>query len=108
MCTVHSFPHNIDHCLTWARSEFEGLLEKGPSEANAYLADPSKYSGEHATVLCLNIWQVIALDMCWQVSNVNSVRQTIWRSREAGSAAVGCHMHCEAPTPRCAPKSLCM
>ena len=24
MCTVHSFPHNIDHCLTWARSEFEG------------------------------------------------------------------------------------
>lgn len=43
MCTVHSFPHNIDHCLTWARSEFEGLLEKGPSEANAYLADPAKY-----------------------------------------------------------------
>lgn len=28
MCTVHSFPHNIDHCLTWARSEFEGMLEK--------------------------------------------------------------------------------
>lgn len=43
MCTVHSFPHNIDHCLTWARSEFEGLVEKGPSEANAYLADPVKY-----------------------------------------------------------------
>eukprot|EP00197_Chlamydomonas_leiostraca_P014632 CAMPEP_0202866272 /NCGR_PEP_ID=MMETSP1391-20130828/7292_1 /ASSEMBLY_ACC=CAM_ASM_000867 /TAXON_ID=1034604 /ORGANISM="Chlamydomonas leiostraca, Strain SAG 11-49" /LENGTH=1026 /DNA_ID=CAMNT_0049546205 /DNA_START=133 /DNA_END=3213 /DNA_ORIENTATION=+ len=43
MCTVHSFPHNIDHCLTWARSEFEGLLEKGPSEANSYLADPAKY-----------------------------------------------------------------
>eukprot|EP00879_Flechtneria_rotunda_P011893 GHRR01012422.1.p1 GENE.GHRR01012422.1~~GHRR01012422.1.p1 ORF type:complete len:887 (+),score=280.88 GHRR01012422.1:1076-3736(+) len=43
MCTVHSFPHNIDHCLTWARSEFEGLLEKGPSEANTYLGDPAKY-----------------------------------------------------------------
>ncbi|KAG1679642.1 hypothetical protein FOA52_006159 [Chlamydomonas sp. UWO 241] len=43
MCTVHSFPHNIDHCLTWARSEFEGLLEKAPSEANAYLADKEKY-----------------------------------------------------------------
>ena len=24
------------------RSEFEGLLEKGPSEANAYLEDPAK------------------------------------------------------------------
>jgi len=44
MCTVHSFPHNIDHCLTWARSEFEGLLEKTPAEVNAYLADPEKYA----------------------------------------------------------------
>ena len=43
MCTVHSFPHNIDHCLTFARSEFEGLLEKAPSEANAFLVDPTKY-----------------------------------------------------------------
>lgn len=43
MCTVHSFPHNIDHCLTFARSEFEGLVEKAPSEANAFLADPVKY-----------------------------------------------------------------
>ncbi|KAI4340338.1 hypothetical protein MLD38_025187 [Melastoma candidum] len=44
MCTVHSFPHNIDHCLTWARSEFEGLLEKTPAEVNAYLSNPSDYS----------------------------------------------------------------
>ncbi|GAA0172678.1 ubiquitin-protein ligase [Lithospermum erythrorhizon] len=43
MCTVHSFPHNIDHCLTWARSEFEGLLEKTPAEVNAYLNNPSEY-----------------------------------------------------------------
>ncbi|KAL3536559.1 hypothetical protein ACH5RR_005020 [Cinchona calisaya] len=43
MCTVHSFPHNIDHCLTWARSEFEGLLEKTPAEVNMYLCSPSEY-----------------------------------------------------------------
>jgi hypothetical protein len=43
MCTLHSFPHNIQHCLTFARSEFEGLLEKGPAEANAFLTDPKKY-----------------------------------------------------------------
>ncbi|KAG8371515.1 hypothetical protein BUALT_Bualt13G0095600 [Buddleja alternifolia] len=43
MCTVHSFPHNIDHCLTWARSEFEGLLEKTPAEVNTYLSSPSEY-----------------------------------------------------------------
>ncbi|KAL3624006.1 E1 ubiquitin-activating protein [Castilleja foliolosa] len=44
MCTVHSFPHNIDHCLTWARSEFEGLLEKTPAEVNAYLSNPNEYA----------------------------------------------------------------
>lgn len=44
MCTVHSFPHNIDHCLTWARSEFEGLLEKIPAEVNAYLLNPNEYT----------------------------------------------------------------
>lgn len=44
MCTVHSFPHNIDHCLTWARSEFEGLLEKTPAEVNAYLSNPDEYT----------------------------------------------------------------
>jgi ubiquitin-activating enzyme E1 len=43
MCTLHSFPHNIQHCLTFARSEFEGLLEKTPSDVNAYLSDPEKY-----------------------------------------------------------------
>lgn len=43
MCTVHSFPHNIHHCLTWARSEFEGLYEKGPGEATKFLADPEAY-----------------------------------------------------------------
>lgn len=44
MCTVHSFPHNIDHCLTWARSEFEGLLEKTPAEVNAFLNNPAEYA----------------------------------------------------------------
>lgn len=43
MCTLHSFPHNIQHCLTFARSEFEGLLEKTPADANAYLDNPEKY-----------------------------------------------------------------
>lgn len=44
MCTLHSFPHNIDHCLTWARSEFEGLFEKTPAEVNVYLSNPGEYT----------------------------------------------------------------
>ncbi|GAB2290588.1 E1 ubiquitin-activating protein [Dionaea muscipula] len=50
MCTVHSFPHNIDHCLTWARSEFEGLLEKIPTEVNAYLSNPREYTSSMRNV----------------------------------------------------------
>ncbi|THG04698.1 hypothetical protein TEA_017764 [Camellia sinensis var. sinensis] len=42
MCTVHSFLQHIDHCLTWARSEFEALLEKTP--VNAFLSNPSEYA----------------------------------------------------------------
>ena len=43
MCTLHSFPHNIQHCLTYARSEFEGLFEKTPADANTFLENPHKY-----------------------------------------------------------------
>jgi ubiquitin-activating enzyme E1 len=44
MCTIHSFPHNIDHCLAWARSEFEGHVEKAPAEVNTYLEDTAAYA----------------------------------------------------------------
>jgi len=43
ICTLHSFPHNIHHCLTWAMSEFEGLLDKIPAEANVFLSKPQEY-----------------------------------------------------------------
>ncbi|MCO5547118.1 hypothetical protein L7F22_000560 [Adiantum nelumboides] len=49
MCTLHSFPHNINHCLTWARSEFEGLLEKTPAEVNTYLSKPEEYKASMAS-----------------------------------------------------------
>ena len=39
MCTLHSFPHNIQHTLTWARSEFEGEFDNKPSDCSAYLSN---------------------------------------------------------------------
>jgi ubiquitin-activating enzyme E1 len=30
--------------LTWARSEFEGLLEKTPNEVNSFLSNPAQYA----------------------------------------------------------------
>jgi len=46
MCTVHSFPHTIDHTLVWGRSEFEGMFEAGPRDASRFLADPAAYLQE--------------------------------------------------------------
>eukprot|EP00658_Telonema_sp_P-2_P005201 TRINITY_DN11951_c0_g1_i4.p1 TRINITY_DN11951_c0_g1~~TRINITY_DN11951_c0_g1_i4.p1 ORF type:complete len:691 (+),score=188.99 TRINITY_DN11951_c0_g1_i4:191-2263(+) len=36
-CTVHNFPHNIDHTLVWARSEFVGNFETFPTDTARYL-----------------------------------------------------------------------
>eukprot|EP00736_Rhodelphis_marinus_P003571 Rmarinus@m.19049 len=35
-CTIHHFPHNIDHCLGWSRSEFGGNFENAPADAKLY------------------------------------------------------------------------
>eukprot|EP00002_Diphylleia_rotans_P028574 TRINITY_DN5775_c0_g3_i4.p1 TRINITY_DN5775_c0_g3~~TRINITY_DN5775_c0_g3_i4.p1 ORF type:complete len:1201 (+),score=238.65 TRINITY_DN5775_c0_g3_i4:1107-4709(+) len=35
-CTLHNFPHNIQHCLSWARSDFIGTFETTPTDANTY------------------------------------------------------------------------
>lgn len=64
MCTLHSFPHNIDHCLTYARSEFEGMLEKSPTEANAFLSDPAKYLAAVRSVSSCPLLYVHAVCEC--------------------------------------------
>lgn len=40
---VNLFPHNVFHCLKWARCEFDDLFEKTPADVNAYLSNPSDY-----------------------------------------------------------------
>ena len=43
MCMLHSFPHNIHHCLTWVRSKFQGHLDKTPAEGNDFLCKQQEY-----------------------------------------------------------------
>jgi ubiquitin-activating enzyme E1 len=38
-CTLRNFPHLIDHCIEWARPEFEELFELGPQNVNKLVAD---------------------------------------------------------------------
>lgn len=40
MCTLRNFPHLTDHCIEWARDQFELLFVKLGKSLEAYLADP--------------------------------------------------------------------
>ena len=40
------------HALPCCRSEFEGILEKTPAEANAFLLDPEKYISSEWVCVC--------------------------------------------------------
>jgi len=39
VCVLHHFPHNIQHCLTWGRSEFNGNFEIAPAEVNKFMEE---------------------------------------------------------------------
>jgi ubiquitin-activating enzyme E1 len=40
MCTVKSFPNQIEHTLQWAREWFEETFKQTPSDVNNYLSNP--------------------------------------------------------------------
>ncbi|XP_030314416.1 ubiquitin-like modifier-activating enzyme 7 isoform X3 [Calypte anna] len=40
-CTVHNFPHTIQHTLQWALDEFEGLFQLPMEYVNAFMGDPA-------------------------------------------------------------------
>jgi len=40
-CALHNFPHNINHCLSLARSEFVGIFDTRAGEASKFASDDS-------------------------------------------------------------------
>ena len=43
MCTLRNFPHLIDHCIEWARAQFEDLFVTPAQAAEKFLQDPAAY-----------------------------------------------------------------
>lgn len=43
MCTLRNFPHLTDHCIEWARDQFELLFVKLGKSLEAYIADPEAF-----------------------------------------------------------------
>lgn len=64
MCTLRNFPHLIDHCIEWARAQFQDLFVS-PARAGAnFLNDPEGYVKKvsdpaHSSILsfrCLSLF----------------------------------------------------
>lgn len=43
ICTLKNFPNAIEHCLQWARDEFEGIFTSNAGSALQYLQDPEDF-----------------------------------------------------------------
>lgn len=43
MCTLRNFPHLIDHCIEWARDQFEAIFVKPAKRAKVFQEDPAAY-----------------------------------------------------------------
>jgi len=46
MCTLRNFPNKVEHCIEWARAEFNDVFVVGPQEVNTYIADTKSWLGE--------------------------------------------------------------
>jgi len=43
---LRNFPNKVEHCIEWARAEFNDVFVVGPQEVNTYLADTENWLGE--------------------------------------------------------------
>ena len=43
MCTLRNFPHLIDHCIEWARAQFEDVFVSPAQDAQQFLEGPEDY-----------------------------------------------------------------
>ena len=46
MCTLRNFPHLTDHCIEWARDQFELLFVKLGKSLEAYALDPALFESK--------------------------------------------------------------
>lgn len=49
MCTLRNFPHLPDHCIEWARDQFELLFVKSVKQLKKFQEDPDGFIGERSS-----------------------------------------------------------
>merc|ERR1719335_224415 len=48
MCTLRNFPHLPDHCIEWARDQFELLFVKSAKQVKKFYEDPDAFLKDKA------------------------------------------------------------
>lgn len=46
MCTLRNFPSLIEHCIEWARAQFEDVFVVPAADAKKFVSNPQSYLGE--------------------------------------------------------------
>lgn len=95
MCTLQNFPHLIEHCIEWARPQFEELFEQNPKNFNDFVEDRVKFfqrvSGENTGTQKFLLSSIKALlektsnrsfEGCIQLAFEQFVRQYDFRIRD--------------------------
>lgn len=49
MCTLRNFPHLPDHCIEWARDQFELLFVKSVKQLKKFMEDPDAFISERSS-----------------------------------------------------------
>eukprot|EP00929_Paragymnodinium_shiwhaense_P062973 TRINITY_DN31487_c0_g1_i1.p1 TRINITY_DN31487_c0_g1~~TRINITY_DN31487_c0_g1_i1.p1 ORF type:complete len:1224 (+),score=346.63 TRINITY_DN31487_c0_g1_i1:82-3753(+) len=49
MCTLRNFPHLPDHCIEWARDQFELLFVKSSKQVGKFYEDPDTFIAERSS-----------------------------------------------------------
>ena len=86
MCTLRNFPHLIDHCIEWARAQFEDVFVSPAQEAAQFLEAPEAYiAKEKGKTLDLNDASKISK----AIEPMSNLKSTL-ASASSGATIEGC------------------
>ena len=86
MCTLRNFPHLIDHCIEWARAQFEDVFVSPAQDAQQFLEGPEAYvTKEKAKTIDLNNKSAIGK----AIEPITNLKATL-ASASSGATIEGC------------------
>eukprot|EP00931_Biecheleriopsis_adriatica_P102120 TRINITY_DN77144_c0_g1_i1.p1 TRINITY_DN77144_c0_g1~~TRINITY_DN77144_c0_g1_i1.p1 ORF type:complete len:1235 (-),score=272.66 TRINITY_DN77144_c0_g1_i1:72-3620(-) len=81
MCTLRNFPHLPDHCIEWARDQFELFFVKSVKQVNKFYEDPTTFindmsSSSDLTQSIFEVRSILSLLKATEKPSLQSAGQT--------------------------------